>query len=249
MLPATKVMVLALLLSGCGPRLQALAVPPSSTTIGDVVEILANQRLITVTGQGSVRVAPDTATVTVALEQSARDANSAQLQVNAAGQAIISAWKAQGADDKSIQTVGLDLMPVYARPQATGEEILTGYKAVLRLQVRSTPETAGDRVDAALRAGANRLEGVFFSREDNTKARQEAIAKAIAKAMSEAKAALGPLDLVVKNVQRIDISGGSTPPRPWVGGMADRAMAMAPPTPIQPGELEVRAVVTVVITF
>jgi uncharacterized protein YggE len=185
----------------------------------------------------------------VGLEQKGKDAAEAQNKANLAGQAVMNAWRAGGIAEKAIQTVGLDLFPEYARPEATDVESLIGYKAVMRVQVRTTPDRAGSLVDAALQAGANRLEGVAFSREDNDKARQEAIAKAMDKAMAEAKAALGTLDLKVKEVTKIDISGGSTPPiMPYAGGFAmERAQAVS--TPVAPGELEIRAAVTLVVTF
>jgi uncharacterized protein YggE len=245
-------MALALMLNGCGPKpatlaLAADAISPDSLT--DLAQAILNRRTVTVTGEGMVRVPPDTATVTVGLEQKGKDAGAAQNAVNTAGQAVIAAWRAAGMAEKEIQTVGLDLYPDYARPEATGVETLVGYKAVMRLQVRSTPARAGALVDAALNAGANRLEGVAFSREDNTKTRQEAIAKAIDKAMQEAKAALGPLELTIKEVQKIDVSGGNYPyPVPMAAGMA-REFAHAAPTPVQPGELEIRATVTLVATF
>jgi uncharacterized protein YggE len=244
-------MVAALVLSGCGPRVHSLALPADAAPLDNLeglAEALVNRKTVTVSGEGMVRVAPDTATVIVALEQKGKDANSTQQAVNVAGQAVITAWKAAGIPDKAIQTVGLDLYPEYARPESTGEEHLVGYRAVMRLQARTTPDKPGILVDAALNAGANRLEGVTFSREDATKARQEAIAKAVDKAMQEAKAALGSLDLKLKEVQSIDISGGSSPPMPMAARMyAGHAEAAA--TPVQPGELEIRAVVTLVATF
>ncbi|MBC7542492.1 MAG: SIMPL domain-containing protein [Candidatus Sericytochromatia bacterium] len=258
MLRGSLSVILVLLVSGCGSQVAAPALPvaPAQTQalsngtgiIDEAVQALINRRTVTVSGEGTVRVPPDTATVNIGLEQKGIDANTAQSKANVAAQRVIEAWKAQGASDSSIQTVGMDLFPEYARPEATGIETMTGYKAVMRLQVRTTPAKAGDRVDAALNAGANRLEGVAFSVEDNVKARQQAIAKAINKALKEAHAALGPMDLKVKEVQRIEIGGGSTPPIPLMGGaMMERATVVQ--TPVQPGELEIRAVVTIVATF
>lgn len=245
-------MAVALGLSGCGapvtpPALAAAAAPLDS--LEGLAETLADRKTVTVTGDATVRVAPDTATVTVAIEHKGDTANSTQQAANAAGQAIVAAWKAAGVPEKAIQTVGLDLYPDYARPQDTGEETLVGYRAVMRLQARTTPDQAGHVVDAGLKAGANRLEGVTFSREDISAARQEAIAKAVAKAVAEAKAAVGSLDLTVKAVQRIDVSGGSTPPMPMAARLYEGANAATVATPVQPGELEIRAVVTVVATF
>jgi uncharacterized protein YggE len=243
--------VVALLLSGCGPQAHSLTLADTALQrdITDLAEAIVNRKTVTVSGDGTVRVPPDTATVTVGLEQKGKDANEAQNKVNVAGKAVIDAWKAAGIPEKSIQTVGLDLYPDYARPESTGIEVLVGYRAVMRLQARTVPDSPGVLVDAALASGANRLEGVVFSREDDQAARKAAIAKAMNKAMSEARAALGTLELTVKEVQKIDIGSGASQPMFNYGGGMAMERASAAPTPVAPGELEVRAMVTVVVTF
>lgn len=239
--------LVALLLSGCGgPTLTAAYAGPTGS---DGQAAHGDRRIITVVGEGSVRVAPDLATSTVAVEAQAREAAVAQEDVNRKGQQIIAAWKALGVLDADIQTVGIDLQPEYARPELTDRPTLTGYRATLRMQVRSRPGRAGDLIDAALQAGANRLEGVQFTREAVQEPRKEAIQKAIEQAMDQARTALTPLSLSVIEVREIQVGQSYLPPIPLAVGGMDFARAEMASTPVQAGEVEVRAHVTVKASF
>ena len=99
----------------------------------------------------------------------------------------------------------------------------------------------GGALDALVAAGANQINGVSFSIQNDAplleKARAQAIADARARAETYAKAAgvsLGP-------ILSISEGGGEAPPRPMY-----RMAAMAAETRIAPGEQSVTADVSVV---
>jgi uncharacterized protein YggE len=148
----------------------------------------------------------------------------------------------------------VELYPEYSRPEKPTEAVapvLVGYTGTLRLEARCKPELAGTAADAAITAGANRLEGVAFSREAIEKPQQEAIDKATAKALAKIRATLDPLGLRIKDIRKIDVTGGSA--TPWMPApqnfYRDAKAAGAQGTPVSPGELEVRATVTVIASF
>ena len=103
----------------------------------------------------------------------------------------------------------------------------------------------GPVLNAALGAGANRLEGVEFSLEDDGALRREALAQAVTEARGKAEAMAAALGVALGPVQNAHEGGVSV--RPVQAEMArDRAMLMAmdAPTPVAPGHVVVVAHVT-----
>lgn len=240
--------LLALHLSGC-----SAAVVPAAFVVNDVDDP-DSLRTITVVGDADVRVAPDLATLTVGIEAKAKDPAAVQAKVAERSRAVSLRLQDLGIPKKDIKTVGVDLYPEYSQPQKPTEAVapvLIGYTSTLRLQARCKPEQAGAVADAAIAAGANRLEGVVFSREAIKKPRQEAIDKATAQALAHIRATLDPLGLRIKDVRKIDVTGSSAIPLMPAPQQfyRDAKAAAAQGTPVSPGELEVRATVTVVASF
>jgi uncharacterized protein YggE len=239
---------LALQLSGCS----AVAVP-TAFAVKDVDDP-GDLPTITVGGDANVRVDPDLATLTVGIEARAKEPAAAQAKVAERSRAVSLRLQDSGIPKKDIKTVGVDLYPVYSRPDKPTEAVapvLVGYTSMLRLQVRCKPELAGDAISTAIAVGANHLEGVAFSREAIEKPRQEAIDKATAQALAKIRATLDPLGLRVKDIRKIDVSENSA--APWMPApqnfYRDAKAAVAQNTPVSPGEIEVRATVSVVASF
>ncbi|MBC7545808.1 MAG: SIMPL domain-containing protein [Candidatus Sericytochromatia bacterium] len=247
--------LIALHLSSYGAALPVMAaeLPKGPETANPDARFAVPPRTIRVVGDGSVRVAPDLATVSLGIEATAKQAVQAQAAAGSKTQAVITRLQAMGIAKADIQTSGLQLSPEYAqnpKPDQTIEERLVGYRATLQLQVRCKPEQAGPVVDTAVGAGVNRMEGIQFSRKAIDKPRQDAIDMAMAQAMAQIRATLSPLGLTLKEVRQIDVSDSSGMPSPRqmmdnYGGGATAKMS----TPVAPGELEIRANVTVIATF
>jgi hypothetical protein len=151
-----------------------------------------------------------------------------------------------GVADKDLQTSRLAVEPQYRYSDRAPE--IVGFQVTNTATVRIRAlDRAGQLIDGALAAGGNdaRLDSLAFTIDDPTpleaKARQSAVEEAKKKATTLATAAgvrLGP---------PISIAEGSHAPTPIA--FMDRAMmarAEAAPTPVQPGQLEVRVDVRVV---
>ncbi|MEI8360503.1 MAG: SIMPL domain-containing protein, partial [Deltaproteobacteria bacterium] len=86
---------------------------------------------------------------------------------------------------------------------------------------------------------------VRFDLKDRAEIEREALRLAVADAKSRAEAAAAGAGLAVDEIRRIEQSGGAYEPRPiMMRDMAVAASAGAPPppeTPINAGEIEVRA--------
>ncbi|MCL7452394.1 MAG: SIMPL domain-containing protein [Anaerolineae bacterium] len=198
---------------------------------------------ITVVGQGSVRVQPDIARVSLGVETRADTISEGLVENGEQMEAILAALAAAGIDDSDIQTsnfsISLDRYPE-PFPQvegAEGEESQPVYRIsnMVNVTIRDL-DTVGDVLDAVVEAGANNIWGVSFTLEEPSAAEAEARVDAIADAQQRA-AALAELTEVqlgpVMSVSEI-ISGGSFP----VSSVVERA-ALAADASISPGELEI----------
>lgn len=198
----------------------------------------AAEKLVTVTGEATVAVAPDTAMIRLGVgtqEKTAREASEANARQMTA---VLAAIKDTGVADRDIQTSRLSLQPQYD-PNKSGTARLTGFQASNQVTVRIRDiDKLPTVLDRAITAGANEMSGIEFVVSEQSKlldqARDDAIADARRKAELYAKAAGAKLGRVVS----ITEEGSAPPPRPI---QALRAGAV----PIAPGEQTLRAIVTV----
>jgi hypothetical protein len=198
----------------------------------------AAERLVTVTGEATVAVAPDAAVIRIGVtsqDKTAREASEANAKQMTA---VLAAIKDTGIADRDVQTSRLSLQPQYD-PNKSGTARLTGFQATNQVTVRIRDiDKLPVFLDRAIAAGANEMSGIEFVISEQSKlldrARDDAIADARRKAELYAQAAGSKLGPVVS----ITEEGSATTPRPI---QAMRAGAV----PIAPGEQTLRATVTV----
>ena len=199
---------------------------------------LAIEKLVTVTGEATIAVAPDSAMIRIGVSsqdktaREASDANAKQMT------AVLAAIKSSNIAERDIQTSRLSLQPQYD-PNKSGTARLTGFQATNQVTVRIRDiGNLAAVLDSAISAGANEMSGIEFIVSEQSKlldrARDDAIADAHRKAALYAKAAGSRLGRVVA----ISEEGSAPPPRPM---QALRAGAV----PISPGEQTLRAAVTI----
>jgi len=197
----------------------------------------AAEKTVTVTGEASIAVAPDMATMRIGVssqEKSAREASEANAKQMTS---VLAAIKSAGVAERDVQTSRLSLQPQYDPNKGTPR--LTGFQASNQVTVKIRDvDSLPTVLDRAIAAGANEMSGIEFVVSEQSKlldqARDDAIADARRKAELYAKAAGAKLGHVVS----ITEEGSAPPPRPM---QAMRAGAV----PIAPGEQTLRAMVTV----
>jgi uncharacterized protein len=200
---------------------------------------LAVDRLVTVTGDATVSVAPDTVMIRIGVTSAGKNAREAS-ETNAKQMtSVLNAIKANGIDPRDIQTSRLSLQPQYD-PSKPGAARLTGFQVTNQVTVRIRDIGKLPAIlDHAIAAGANEMSGIEFvvSQQSHLldEARTEAIADAHRKAALYAQAAGAKLGRVVA----IADEGAVPPPRPVMQAL--RAGAV----PVVPGEQTLRASVTV----
>jgi hypothetical protein len=195
------------------------------------------ERHVTVGGEATVAVAPDTAIIRIGVTSQGKNAREAS-EANARQiTGVLAAIKASGINDRDIQTSRLSLQPQYDANKP-GNARLTGFLVTNQLTVKIHDiGKLPDILDRAIAAGANEMSGIEFAVSQQShlldQARAEAVADARRKAELYAQAAgakLGPV------LQITDES--ASPPRPI---QAMRASAV----PVAPGEQMLRVAVTV----
>jgi uncharacterized protein YggE len=197
-------------------------------------------KVITVTGEANVSVAPDLAMIRGGVTtqgktaKEASDANAKEMT------AVIDALKAAGIAERDIQTTRLSIYP-QQDPNKTGKARIIGFQASNQVNVKLRDiNKIADALDRMISAGANEISGVSFSVSDPSKAldaaRKEAVADARRKAEIYATAAGVGLGRAVV------IQEEGTPALFQPKAMVMRASA-APP--VQPGEETLRISVTI----
>ena len=123
---------------------------------------------IVVSGVGEVRAAPDILAVTIDVETRASTVAAARTANAEAAARLIASLKAEGVDQRDIQTANLSVRAEYDRPDS-GNPRVSGYRVTnsLRVLLRDT-EKAGAAIDAALDAAGDdgRLGGLRFDFSD-----------------------------------------------------------------------------------
>jgi uncharacterized protein YggE len=200
--------------------------------------------VIAVTGQGEVQVAPDTVDVRLGVEHQANTAREAMERTSRAVQAVIERLRREGVPERAIRTDTLRLDPVYDQPQqGRGEPRLVGYRASNILTVTlSEVRRAGPVLDAGLAAGANQVQGIHFRLADDLPPRLDALKRASDEAQAKARALAESMRLGLGRVESVAESAGVVPVPHHFEAMAARGGGGVP---VQPGEITVRAEVTV----
>jgi len=196
---------------------------------------------IEVAGHGEVRVTPDLAILDFAIETHARTAEQAAADNAQLAQKVTQALQAKLGDKGKLSNVGYSLSPDYSQKPNENPKVI-GYRAANSVHVETgATDLAGPLIDAAIGAGANRVDSISFGLRDESKARNEAIAKAAKDAQTQAQALASALGVKLKGVFRATTEGGE---RPMPMMRAAYAAPMNAPTPIQPNDVTVPATVS-----
>jgi uncharacterized protein YggE len=195
-------------------------------------------RGITVTGNGSVKAAPDRADFSFGVETQGETSEQALERNNEAVQEVTDAIKSAGLAASDIQTQQVSVSPRYSMD---GQKII-GYSATNSVNAKVHDlATAGAVVEAAVGAGANQVYGPTFSIADQTELYSSALEDALADAKTKAQALASSAGVSIGPVITIVEGSSFGPPVPVAEAQAQEGGAV----PIEPGIQEIVATVTV----
>ena len=213
-----------------------LAAPPALAQ-GVDADAAFRATTLSLQAEGEARAVPDMASITLGVTTQAVTAADA-MRLNAGRMtAIVAALRGQGLADRDIQTSSLSLGPQYdyapnQPPKLNGYQSSNNVTVTVRDLARLGPV-----IDAVGSAGANQINGVSFGLKD-AGAMQDEARRAAVKALT-AKAELYAQTTGYRVVRLVRLSEGGGEPIVQPRSMFAMAKAAAP-TPVEPGELNVR---------
>ncbi len=224
------ILVLATLLSACGPTtIQASAQPPVRT--------------LNVSGTGKVDLAPDIVYINLGVHTENPSAADAVASNNAQTQKVIEALKGLGVDEKDIRTSNFSIWPSqnYA-PDGTPLDTRYVVDNQVFVTVRDL-EKLGDMLDGVIAAGVNTVNSVQFDLADKSEAMKQARADAVKDAQKQAQDLAAAAGLELGEVYSIGFAESYTPIFEYGKGGGGGAAEAAVSVPIQPGQLTISATV------
>lgn len=223
----------------------ALAHPGSSAAqdLATPVAGATDQATVTVNGNGTVTIEPDSAIITLGVYVTGDTLVKAQQDSAEQMQTVLNTLKAAKVPDKYIQTVSYSINVVNEFDDNGNIKGVSGYQVTNQVQATITElDGLGELIDDLVANGANSINGIQFMASDATdalsQARLLAVADAKAKATELAKAAGGTLGSVI-SITESSINAG-----PVAKGAFTQADAAAS-TPIQSGSLQIQINVTI----
>ena len=216
-----------LVLAGCST--------PGGATPGTGATGATDPATVTARGVGTVRGAPDTARIVLAVQTRDPSAEAALVAASTGATALVEALDGGGVAAADRQTSGLWINPTFDQ-----EGRVTGYEATneVTATVRDV-NTVGGLVDAASQAVGNtlRVRGITFSIENDSDLRARARADAVRRAQAQAQQLATAAGVALGEVLTIlELPPGPTDP------FRQDALAAAP---VEPGNQELTVVVEI----
>ena len=198
-------------------------------------------KLISVSGQGKIRTAPDTAYVDLGVITEAPTAKAAAQANTEAMNKVVNAVKTFGIQKEFIKTSNYRVEPVYRYDTHGEPPALTGYKVYNTINVTTNLlDKLGQIIDAAVDNGSNNVGGIRFGLKDEDATVQQAIQKAMENARAKADTAARAAGVRIKGVHTVKVETQTPPPR-YVGyeKSIGQAAGARDATPIESGEVDV----------
>lgn len=205
-------------------------------------------REIHVRGQGSIKVEPDLAHVSLGVVTQAEVAEAAQAQNALNMRNILVALEELGIEDGDIETSYFNVYPNYRYDQEKGDRLM-GYRVSNTISVSLKDlSLVGEVIDRAIAAGATNVNNVQFTIADEEPWLDKALTAAVQDGRRKAEIMATAAGEELGLVMLIRDPGTNLEPYFVKDQMVSR-MALsegAAPTYIQPGKLEIRASVELI---
>lgn len=235
-------LIAATALSGAALGLPTL---PVCAQVGGSTNSVSLPAHIVTSGTGEIRISPDRATLFIGVQSRATTASAAGTDNARRQKAVLDTLKSLGVGADQLSTMNYNVSPEIVYPQTPGgSPKLTGYLVTntVRAEVRRIDDV-GRLIDASLAKGANEISSLQFYSSKADSARRAAMAEAVKNAKADADALARASGGSLGGI--LEISTASAPVRPFAE-MSMAKMAVAPPTPIEPGQQTISATVTVI---
>lgn len=201
---------------------------------------------LTVRGEARIEVPADQGQLTLAVVTTAATAAAALRQNSEKLRGVEKALVQAGLETGEYRTGQFSIHPEWSpRPDQaapTWQPTIVGYTVNNSLHVTTGKlSLLGTLIEAGVKAGANQVEGLAFDLADAAPFRARTIGQAAANARTDALALANAAGVRLGAVLSLQLDPAESAPRPMMLRMAEAASP-----PITPGEVSVRAGVTIV---
>ncbi|QUH24689.1 SIMPL domain-containing protein [Serpentinicella alkaliphila] len=196
--------------------------------------------VITVSGEGVIKVKPDIAYISLGVQTQNSNAKVAQSDNATKMNNVMAALKQQGIKDEDIQTIQYNIYPNHRYNPNTGQSTVDGYvvQNTVRVIIRDI-NSVGTVIDAVAKNDSNILNSIEFSISDSSKYYAEALTKATKDAKAKAEVIAKSVDVKISKPTKIIEAGQSEPVLYNTRALMDAKLETA--TAISAGMLEVKA--------
>ena len=242
------------------------ALPAAAQPMSPLPVIEAGHSLLTINAEGRSQRTPDLAVFTAGVTTQGKNAGEALGENARAMTRVIAELKRAGIAERDIQTSNLGINPIYSNPErdamlaarTSGQSYvppppelqiqrIIGYSVSNNVSVRQ--RRLGDYgrvIDTLVSAGANQVNGPSFQMDNPDPALDEARLAAMKTARERATLYARAAGLRVVRIVSISEGGGYFAPPQVMFARGEAASAPPPPpSPVQAGELQMTASVTV----
>ncbi|WP_394268946.1 SIMPL domain-containing protein [Qipengyuania sp.] len=223
--------------------LALLATPAAAQTEPARPAVGLGETILRVRGEGEAKAVPDRASLTVGVVTTASSPAAALEANNRQLAPVIEVLRRQGIAAEAMQTAGFTVDPQFEHSDRGGDDRITGFR-VSNSVTFTTDDLAevGNLVSSLFEAGANNVSGPDFDVAPAARERlvREAEDAALKEAVRQAEAVAASLG---KRVSRILLVSDSQVDFGSLGGSSIIVTgSRLAKTPIEPGEMTVRAV-------
>ncbi len=204
---------------------------------------------LTLQGHGEVKAKPDLAMVEMGTLSQAATAKAALAANTAKVAAIFAMLKANGIEDRDIQTSNFSVGPRFENSKVSSSATrIAGYDVTNSVTVTIHKlENLGGILDQAVESGSNQINSISFGINEPRALQDEARKSAVADALSRAKLLSEAAGTKLGAIATITEGGGYAPMPMRERGMQMDQMAKASvPAPVAQGELSISADVNMV---
>jgi uncharacterized protein YggE len=204
-------------------------------------------RLVSVTGAGEVRAAPDRAIVTLGIEARETTLEAARTTANRVVAALLKVTRDLKIPESSVRSTRVGVNPEYNWNDGRHQRQLVGYNVQRQLIVDLRDlERLGELIEKSVTAGANLVGDPILDSSERADLERQALARAVDDARRNAAVLARALDASVGPPRSVSTTatGGRPMPLPMARVAAAKAMSAEAPETYQSGELTFTATVS-----
>jgi len=223
----------------------------SSPTFAQITPpIISDQAgIISLSGTGEIYAAPDIAYINTGVVSVAKTAREALAQNSNAMAKLIDVLQNAGLEERDIQTSNFNVSPQYSynsAPNNNQPPKIANYRVSnsVRIIVRDL-DNLGNIIDQSVSVGANSINSVSFSIEDNSDLLNQARKLAMQDAIKKATLYVNAANIKLGKIRVISENSSVMPPVPQFEMTRMAITSDGAPTPMQSGELSLRSNINV----